>query len=94
MLSVKEAAQIGINGCIDKIGRAFVILNRNNSTSAYGECENNQVYCYVGVDDAPYLAKSITDLILDNVSHFPYYASCKVSRVDGTISFLDFVSAP
>ena len=52
MLTVKEVTRIGINFCIDTLGRDFVMANRRNGTSAYGECEAG-VFCFVGVDDEP-----------------------------------------
>ena len=76
MLTVKEAARIGINACIDKIGRDFVLAHRDNGTSAYGE-NDGSVYCYVGVDDKPWVPPDISKgLVLDSESKFPYHASC------------------
>lgn len=89
MLTVKEAARIGINACIDKIGRDFVLANRDNGTSAYGE-NDGLVFCYVGVDDKPYVPENPDILILDNVSRFPYHASCNVSLTDGATTFMDY----
>ena len=91
MLTVKEAARIGINACIDKIGREFVLAHRGNGTSAYGENEEeNCVYCYVGVDDKPSVSKFSGALVLDSESKFPYHASCNVSLEDGVTTFLDY----
>ena len=91
MLTVKEAARIGINACIDKIGRDFVLANRGNGTSGYGENEEEHcVYCYVGVDDKPYVSKHPGILVLDSESKFPYHASCNVSLMDGTTTFIDY----
>lgn len=92
MLTIKEAARIGINACIDKIGRDFVLAHRGNGTSGYGENEEeNSVYCYVGVDDKPYVSPYPDDvLVLDSESKFPYYAKCNVSLTDGTTTFIDY----
>ena len=91
MLTIKEAARIGINACIDKIGREFVLANRGNGTSGYGEIEEEHcVYCYVGVDDKPYTSTHPGVLVLDSESKFPYYASCNVSLTDGTTTFIDY----
>lgn len=91
MLTIKEAARIGINACIDKIGRDFVLANRENGTSGYGENEEKHcVYCYVGVDDKPYVSKHPGILELDSESRFPYYASCNVSLTDGAMTFIDY----
>lgn len=86
MLTMKEAARIGINACIDKLGRDFVLTNRGNGTSAYGE-EDGSVFCFVGVSDKPWVPESPDALVLDNTSHFPYRASCKVRLTDGTMKF-------
>ena len=94
MLAIKEAAKIGIDACIDKIGRAFVIINRNNGTSGYGEYDESYVYCFVGVDDEPLnLSSSLGGLVLDSVSKFSYFANCVVNRIDGTVEFIDYISA-
>lgn len=91
MLTIKEAARIGINACIDKIGRDFVLANRENGTSGYGENEEKHcVYCYVGVDDKPYVSKHPGILELDSESRFPYYASCNVSLTDGAMTFINY----
>ena len=50
MLSVEAARKIGINACIDKLGREFVLAHRDRATSAYGESDEG-VFCFVGVDD-------------------------------------------
>lgn len=90
MLTVKEAARIGINACIDKIGRDFVLANRDNGTSAYGE-EDGSVFCFVGVDDKPWAVESPDALILDSASRFPYHASCSVCLADGATTFIECV---
>ncbi len=90
MLTIKEAAKIGINACIDKIGRDFVLANRNNGASAYGESDGS-VFCFVGVDDKPWAAESSDALILDSTSQFPYRASCNVCLADGTMKFIECV---
>lgn len=90
MLTVKEAARIGINACIDKIGRDFVLAHRGNGTSAYGE-NDGSVYCYVGVDDKPWVKPEISEgLVLDSKSKFPYHASCNVSLTDGATTFINY----
>ncbi len=90
MLTIKEAAKIGINACIDKIGRDFVLANRESGTSAYGE-NDGSVYCYVGVDDQPNVPRSSDTLVLDNTSKFPYHASCNVRLEDGATTFIECV---
>ena len=50
MLNIEAARKIGINACIDKLGREFVMKNKKYATSAYGE-RDDSVFCFVGVDD-------------------------------------------
>lgn len=50
MLNVDVARRIGINACIDKLGRKFVSAHKEFSASAYGENDDG-VFCFVGVDD-------------------------------------------
>ncbi|MBD5149868.1 MAG: hypothetical protein HDT18_05750 [Oscillibacter sp.] len=90
MLTVKEAAQIGINACIDKIGRDFVLANRDNGVSGYGE-NDGMVFCYVGVDDKPWVDEEPDVLVLDSTSKFPYRVSCNVRLADGTTDFIECV---
>lgn len=90
MLTIKEAARIGINACIDKLGRDFVLANRGNGASAYGE-NDGIVFCFVGVDDKPWVDESSDALVLDNTSQFPYRASCNVYLTDGTMKFIECV---
>ena len=45
MLSVEAARKIGINACIDRLGRAFVMTHRESATSAYGENEDGVLTC-------------------------------------------------
>lgn len=89
MLTFEEAKKIGINACIDKLGRDFVRENRDNGVSSYGEDEG-LVYCYIGLDDKPFVSKYPGQLVLDSESKFPYYAECYVDPKDGTVTFLDF----
>lgn len=91
MLTVKEAARIGINACIDKLGRDFVLANRDNGVSGYGE-NDGMVFCYVGVDDKPWVDKYPDDVIvLDSTSKFPYLVSCNVCLEDGTMKFIECI---
>lgn len=90
MLSIEEARKAGINACIDKLGREFVTQHLDTATAAYGETEDG-VFCFVGVDKE-YISKVGKDvLMLDSVSEFQYHVSCNVSRVDGTVAFIELV---
>ncbi len=91
MLSVESARKIGINACIDKIGRDFVMAHKDSSTSAYGECEDG-VFCFVGVDDNPVRSQRDDTLVLDSQTSFPYRASCSVNLQNGTAKFIECVS--
>ena len=90
MLSFNEARKIGLNACVDWIGRDFVYAHRDSASSAYGEVEGG-VYCFVGVDGAPRPLRDDNVLILDSVSKFPYRASCTVDQSNGTWTFLERV---
>lgn len=41
------------------------------------------------MDDKPYVSKHPGKLVLNNESHFLYYANCYVNMADGTITFGD-----
>lgn len=89
MLTLMEAKKIGNAACIDKLGREFVLANRDNGVSSYGEMDEG-MYCYVGVSDEPYVSPYPDGmLVLDSESRFPYYASCIVNMESGEITFLD-----
>lgn len=90
MLSVEAARKLGINACIDKLGRDFVKMHRDSSTSAYGECDGG-VFCFVGVDNSPERSEGNDTLILDGSSVFPYRVSCNVGLEDGRLSFIECV---
>ena len=92
MLTVEAAREIGINACIDKIGRDFMQAHKDSAVYAYGEGETeNSVFCYVGVDDKPWVPEDPKTLILDSTSQFPYRASCNVCLTDGTMNFIECV---
>ena len=89
MLTYESARKIGVEACIDKLGRAFVEKHRNTSSSAYGD-RGDHVFCFVGVNDQP--EKKMTDgLMITEGDSFPYIARCEVDYVDGAIRFLDCI---
>ena len=89
MLTFNEAKKIGVNACIDKIGREFVAEHRDTSSVAYGE-NKGKVFCFVGVNDKPdNLPQNPTELMLDGGEKFPYSASCNVCMLNGTVDFLE-----
>ena len=90
MLNVEVARKIGINACIEKLGREFVLANKARATSAFGESENG-IYCFVGVDDGSTFENHDNRLVLDSHSAFPYRASCNVNLSDGTYDFIECI---
>ena len=89
MITYEKAREIGVDACIDKLGRDFVMKHRDTSSSAYGD-RGDHVYCFVGVDDKP-APKMDNGLVLTSDTNFPYVARCTVSYSDGKIEFLDCV---
>ena len=65
MLTLEMAKKNGINACIDKLGRDFVLAHRDTSSSAFGEIEDG-VFCFVGVDDRPFVTETTGDLTLSD----------------------------
>lgn len=91
MLSINDAKRIGINACIDKLGRDFVEDRQEYGTSGYGECEEG-VYCFVAVDDSPYKSQyKDGQIVLDSITSFSYSAKCVVSLEDGKVNFIECV---
>ena len=89
MITYEKAREMGVDACIDKLGRDFVMKHRDTSSSAYGD-RGDHVYCFVGVDDKP-APKMDNGLVLTSDTNFPYVARCTVSYSDGKIEFLDCV---
>ena len=89
MISVAKARKIGINACIDRIGRDICRKHADNSTSAYGR-NGDVVSCFVGVNDEPApkinLAE-VTRLVLSDHKGWKYAAACDVSLQDGSVQF-------
>ena len=90
MLNVETARRIGINACIDKLGREFVKANKEYATSAYGETDEG-VFCFVGVDNIYQSKNTDSLLVLDSNSEFLYRASCNVNLYDGMFTFVECV---
>ena len=89
MFTYEEARKIGVDACIDKLGRDFVMKHRDTFCSAYVD-RGDHVYCFVGVSDTP-LPKMKDELVLTSDSKFLYTARCNVDYLDGEIEFLDCV---
>ena len=90
MLTFEKAKEIGLNACIDKLGRDFVERYAESTSSAYGDDGEGNAFCFVGVDDKPNSTYNGT-LSLTSKDEFPYRASCLVSMATGVATFLDCV---
>lgn len=90
MLKLETARKIGMTACIDKLGRDFVLANRNMMTSAYGESEDG-LFCFVGVTSAQTATVTHKHLILDSQSQFQYRVSCNVDLQNGEPTFIECV---
>lgn len=91
MLNFDEAKRIGINACIDRLGRDFVRAHKDVATSAYSEGDGS-VFCFVGVDHRHTAWNQEGVLTLDSRSEFPYRASCNVDLANGRPSFIECVT--
>ena len=89
MITYEKARKMGINACIDKLGREFVTRYQETSSSGYGD-RGDHAFCFVGVDDRPE-PEMTNKLILTSNGKFPYIARCNVRYSDGMIDFLDCV---
>lgn len=87
MLKLEVAKEIGMNACVDKLGRDFVLAHRELAATAYGECDEG-MFCFVGVDTK---ARIHNELILDSRTKFQYYVSCNVDLRDGIPHFVECV---
>ena len=86
MLSYEEARRVGINACIDKIGRDFCEKNRDYSCAWYGDMEK-YAYCGVGISDEDSYHPQ-ERLILTHEEDWLYMVLCNVWYEDGRIEFL------
>lgn len=90
MLTYEEARKIGVNACIDRLGRDFVTKHRDNASSAYGD-RIDHVFCFVGVSDQPEVPMTDGLRLTSENDKFPYIARCNVAYDTGAISFLECV---
>lgn len=91
MLSIEEAKTIGINACVDRIGRDLCEEYADNATSAYGR-RGDFVDCFVGLNDEHELVidlDSIKSLVLTEEKQWKYGAECSVRLSDGRIDFCE-----
>jgi hypothetical protein len=87
MLTVETARKIGLNACVDKLGRDFVLKHQHLATAAYGEIEDH-VFCFVGID-CKQKNNHNGQLVLDSISKFSHQTSCKISLMDGAVTFME-----
>ena len=90
LLTFEEAKKIGINACVDKLGRDFVKKNREYSCTSYGDADQ-YAFCFVGIDNHSEPNFGPHELVLDGDSKWPYKATCNVWYKDGRIEFLDCI---
>lgn len=90
MIAAETAKAIGINACIEKLGRDFVYAHRDSSTAAHGVFDE-YVFCFVGVDNQGCYDTQDNVLVLDNCSKFPYRASCTVALSNGIPHFVESI---
>ena len=89
MLTLEQAKTIGINACIEKLGKEFVENHADTTSSAYGR-HDNEVFCFVGVNLEPRRVYDGT-LRLSSEAKPTYRASCNVSLRDGNTTFIECV---
>lgn len=89
MLTYEAARKIGVDACIDKLGRYFVMRYQDTSSSGFGD-RGDHAFCFVGVDDRPEPVMKDEPVLTSN-GHFPYMARCNVRYSDGNIEFLDCI---
>ena len=83
----------GLDACVDRLGRDFVMKYRDTSCPAYADMEDH-AYCFIGVDNSDSRYDESTPVLdggSSGVSTWPYSARCNVSYDDGQVSFLECV---
>lgn len=90
MLTFEQAKKIGLDACIEKLGKEFVRNHAETTSSAYGE-HDEEVYCFVGVSTGPRKSFNGKTLRLSSDRKPAYRASCNVSLKDGSTTFIECV---
>lgn len=86
MMTINQARSIGMQTCVDALGRSFVKQYKDTSVSAFGEDEN-VLYCFLGVSTNPKeFADSNPDILTLSKNDWPYSSSCDASLFDGSVS--------
>ncbi len=87
MLSILQAKKLGINACIDKIGRELCEKYSDRSASSYGQY-GDVVNCFVGLSTTSFHSENIDNLVLTEEKQWDYFAECSVDLYSGEIIFL------
>lgn len=71
---MNDYKKIGMEACIEKIGRVFVDEHRDTACFSSGEVEGNALFCFLGID----LHADTRKACLTNENDWDVYASCYV----------------
>lgn len=86
MLSLTQAKSIGMQTCIDSLGRSFVKKYKDTSVTAFG-VDENVLYCFLGIStNSQAFVESNSDVLTLSKNDWDYSSSCNVSLTDGTIT--------
>lgn len=89
---INNAKSIGMQACIDSLGRSFVKKYKNTSVTAFGE-EGNELFCFLGISTKPIeFSDSNPNVLTLSMNDWEYSSSCVVSLTDGTVSNLTISS--
>lgn len=91
MLTIDQAKKIGFDACAEKLGREFVDLHADATSSAYGQ-HDDKVYCFLGISIEPRRTFDGETLRLSSDRKLKYRASCNVSLLDGSTEFIECVT--
>ena len=85
-LTFEEAKKLGMDACVDRLGRDFVMRYRDTSCPGYGDIEE-RVYCFPGVNNSAdrYEDKAV---MLNGGDPWSYPVKCTVRYEDGKVVFL------
>ena len=90
MLTFEQAKKIGIDACVDRLGREFVMKYKDTACPTYGDM-GDCVDCFVGVDDSANRYDTERPIMLTSGYTWPYSARCTVRYADGEIEFLECI---
>ncbi len=88
MLSVIDAKKIGIDSCIDALGREFCEEHQSNALSGYEEPINDIMRCFVTVSDK--ISQEETHII--GGEQMPYQAFVDVNMKTGETVLIKVVT--